>query len=175
MAENTIIFQTLKIITLNLIRFINQKIKVLGIHFVDTIIVELKADGTDCYGEKLDSDMEKIFCFDYSKPVYEYAFKQKGVNLVSRYYEIMREAIENLDYSTVAHFDLINKYNQNDDFFIEDDNYKKEVIKTLDLIAEKDLALEVNLGGTVYCNRLVPREWIIKEAIFKRNPHYFRL
>lgn len=147
-------------------QIIKPEIKILGLHFVDNIIVVPNDEETDCYDEKIDLKKEKQFCFDYSEKAFQYAINQKGAKkIISRYFSLLTEAIQSQEYDIVAHIDLINKYNQNNKYFIEDESYRKSIIQVLFLMQKKQLLLEVNLGGIKATGRLVPQIWIIKEAM----------
>ena len=54
---------------------------------------------------------------------------------------------------------------QNNKYFVEDEAYRKLLIQVLSFMQKKQLLLEVNLGGIKATGQLVPRGWIIKEAI----------
>jgi len=147
-------------------QLIKPEIKVLGLHFVDNIAIVPNNEGIDCYNEKITIKTEKQFCFDYSENAFQFAVNQKGVKkIIYRYFSLLREAIQSQSYDIVAHIDLIYKYNQNNKYFIEDESYRKSLTQVLPLMQKKQLLLEVNLGGIKATGRLVPRDWIIKEAI----------
>lgn len=150
-------------------QIVRPEIKILGLHFIDTISVSPDKDGVDCFDERIDIKQEKQFCFDYSEKAFEYAIKQKGARkIVSCYFSLLSEAIQSQKYDVVAHIDLINKYNFGNKYFVEDEQYRKLFRRVLSLMQKKQLLLEVNLGGIKATGRLVPRDWIIKDAI-KRN------
>lgn len=85
--------------------------------------------------------------------------------LVHNYYQAVREMVEYHTPDLVGHLDLIKKNNKGSKYFSEDEDwYKEEVVKTLDVCAKKDVVVEVNTGGlrkgateTVY-----PSPWILK-------------
>lgn len=127
---------------------LRPQIRLLGLHFIDTI-------ATEPFGKQAN------FCFDFSKQAFEYAFKQKGSVILKRYFELLVEAMQKNSYDIVAHVDLINKYNDDGNYFPEDGWYEKQIKKTLYWMKQKKIALEVNMGGVAFTRRLVPREWII--------------
>lgn len=140
--------------------------KVLGQHVIDTIVVNPDKNGVDCYGESITEAKEKLFCFDFSEEVFAYGVKQKGAEtLVKRYFELLEEALTLQTYDSVAHIDLITKYNANNKYFVEDENYKKQLMTILQVMKKKNMILEINLGGIQAANRFVPNEWIIKETL----------
>ncbi len=152
-------------------RYIKPEIKVLGLHFIDSITVIPNKEGIDCYDEKIDAKMEKQFCFDYSEKAFQFAMNQIGAKkIISRYFSLLTEAIRSQRYDIVAHIDLINKYNQNNKYFVEDESYRKSLIQVLSLMQKKQLLLEVNLGGIKATGRLVPQDWIIRETIKRDIP-----
>ena len=147
-------------------QIIKPEIKILGLHFVDNITVVPNDEGIDCYNEKIAIKTEKQFCFDYSEKAFQFAINQIGIKkIISRYFSLLTEAIQSQRYDIVAHIDLINKYNQNNKYFVEDEAYRKLLIQVLSFMQKKQLLLEVNLGGIKATGQLVPRGWIIKEAI----------
>jgi len=149
----------------------NSEIKVFGQHFIDTINVSPDQNSKDCFGQKIRTSKEKYFCYDFSYEAFAYAAKQKGgSNLAVRYFELLKLALNNQKYDSVAHLDLINKYNAGDAFFVENDSYKKNVLEVLDIMKEKNIALEINLGGTLFTQRLVPRDWIILQVNMRKIP-----
>lgn len=145
--------------------------KVLGIHFIDTIEVEPDENGYDCFDEKIDEPQTKQFCFDYSEKAFAEAVKQKGNKyIINRYFELLKEALSNNDYDTVAHLDLINKWNTSNKYFTEDETYNNQIKEVLELIKSKNIALEINLAGSNFTKQLFPKQWILKEAYQKGIP-----
>lgn len=147
-------------------QIIKPEIKILGLHFVDSITVVPNDEETDCYDEKIDLKKEKKFCFDYSEQAFQFGINKIGIKkIISRYFSLLTEAIRSQKYDIVAHIDLINKYNLNNKYFVENEEYRKLFKQVLLLMKKKELILEVNLGGIKATGRLSPRVWIIKEAI----------
>jgi histidinol-phosphatase (PHP family) len=84
---------------------------------------------------------------------------------IKEYYNQIKKLVESGLYDCVGHMDYIKVYNKNQDIFSEDDQwYKEEIAKVLDLIKEKKMAIEVNAGGIRKCKVPFPSPWIIKEA-----------
>jgi histidinol-phosphatase (PHP family) len=150
---------------------LDPEFKVLGIHFIDTIETTPDHTGYDCFDEKITKPIEKAFCFDYSEKAFAEAIRQKGPEIiVNRYFELIKESLQSNAYDTLAHLDLINKWNNNDKYFTEDSTYVSEIQEILDMVKKKDMLLEVNLEGSHFTKRLVPRKWILQEAFKKDIP-----
>ncbi|TXT61123.1 MAG: Histidinol-phosphatase [Promethearchaeota archaeon] len=93
----------------------------------------------------LSSKENKKWCVDDNRFIGEYK-KQGIVNVYLEYYKTMRKMIssKDFDFDIVSHFDLPKKYR----FFPQKkESVKEEVLKTLDLIKEHNLAIEINTGG----------------------------
>lgn len=91
----------------------------------------------------------------------------KGIkNLVKFYYRGIREAVRTGCFDVVSHFDLIKRWNENKKYFTENEKwYKKQVMKTLKLIAKKRMKLDLNSAGLRKpCAEQYPSKWIIDEA-----------
>ncbi|HEX6893602.1 MAG TPA: histidinol-phosphatase [Chryseolinea sp.] len=86
-------------------------------------------------------------------------------NAVTRYFELTREMIETACPTIVGHLDKIKIQNPAQKFFAEDEDwYKKEIKKTIDLIAEKKVIVEVNTRG-IYQKKsstTYPSPWILE-------------
>jgi len=109
--------------------------------------------------------------FDYSKEVWETGLIKKDIKKVYKeYFGLVRQLISSGLFDAVAHLDIIKKFNENSEYFDEnEDEYKQEVIKCLDLIEKTGIVLEVNTRGMFKpCKAVYPSEWILKEA-FKRK------
>nr|NQU92439.1 histidinol-phosphatase [Bacteroidota bacterium] len=66
---------------------------------------------------------------------------------VTSYWKQIREMISTQDFEIIAHLDKIKMHNQNR-FFTEDEPwYRKQLNETLELIAEKQIIVEVNTRG----------------------------
>jgi histidinol-phosphatase (PHP family) len=92
---------------------------------------------------------------------------------VTRYFELTREMIETSCPSIIGHMDKIKIQNPGQKFFSEDEAwYQKEVKKTIDLIAEKKVILEVNTRG-IYQKKSTttyPSAWILDLMYAKKIP-----
>ncbi|HMG90213.1 MAG TPA: histidinol-phosphatase [Chryseolinea sp.] len=93
--------------------------------------------------------------------------------VVSRYFELTREMIDTSCPTIVGHLDKIKIQNPAQKFFSEDEEwYQKEVKKTIDLIAEKKVIVEVNTRG-IYQKKsstTYPSPWILELMKAKNVP-----
>jgi histidinol-phosphatase (PHP family) len=93
----------------------------------------------------MDKDDNTKWCVDDNRFIRE--FKKQGVDRVYiNYFKQMRKMINSrdFDFDIVSHFDLPKKYKY---FPIDEEKITEEVHKTLNLIKEKDLVIEINTGG----------------------------
>lgn len=104
--------------------------------------------------------LEKIFHNDISRAV-------------TRYFELTREMIETSCPSIIGHMDKIKIQNPAQKFFSEDEEwYQKEVKKTIDLIGERKVIVEVNTRG-IYQKKsstTYPSPWILDLMYAKNIP-----
>lgn len=93
-------------------------------------------------------------------------FDGDAQKIVACYFKSLREAIGSGWFDVVAHLDLIKSLEKSQRFFSEDEEwYRSEVVKTLELIREMGLKLEVNLQGFFKkVGEQWPSKWIIDEA-----------
>tara|TARA_Y100000310_G_scaffold253790_1_gene260746 strand:- start:10157 stop:10987 length:831 start_codon:yes stop_codon:yes gene_type:complete len=88
---------------------------------------------------------------------------------IQEYYKQIRLIIKSGIYDAIGHLDYIKIYNKKGDLFNENEDwYKKEILKCLDLIKKHNLAIEINHGGIRKCGTPFPSPWILKKAK-KRN------
>lgn len=122
-----------------------------SIHFVDRF-----ADGKHWEIDGLHTlfldGLEKIFNNDIR-------------HAITRYYELTREMIETSCPTIIGHMDKIKIQNPGEKFFSEEEDwYRSEVEKTIDLIAEKKVIVEVNTRG-IYQKKSAttyPSPWILE-------------
>jgi len=90
---------------------------------------------------------------------------------VSRYFQLTREMIKTSCPTVIGHMDKIKIQNQGQKFFSEDEDwYRNEVKKTIDLIAERNVIVEVNTRG-IYQKKSAttyPSPWIL-ELMYAKN------
>lgn len=87
---------------------------------------------------------------------------------VGGYYENLREMVIIHKPDIIGHIDIIKKNNRENKFFNENENwYKEEIIKTLDLIAKTSSIVEVNTGGRArgFMKEFYPSNFILKECL----------
>ncbi|GFZ32550.1 histidinol-phosphatase [Clostridium zeae] len=104
---------------------------------------------------------------DELRSIIEKGYDGDSYKFVEAYYGFIREMAANSKPDIVGHLDLIKKFNKNNLFFREDDpRYVEQVEKTLEVIKENDLIVEVNTGGVTrgYISEYYPSEWIIKRC-----------
>lgn len=111
------------------------------------------------------------FCHDYSKEEFFKGLKYYGcaIKIVEKYFSEIRNMIKSDLFDCVGHLDLIKKFNDGGIFSDKDDWYRNEVSRTLDLLKQTRVILELNTAGLDnLCNEQYPSNWILKEAK-KRN------
>jgi len=89
--------------------------------------------------------------------------EQYGVNeVLNRYYSNLLEAVEKLPGQVLCHIDAVLRHHAG----IELKNEHLALIdKLLDLVADKNMALEINTSGYVKKGEPYPSPWIIKKAV----------
>ena len=124
-----------------------------AVHFVDYF-----ADGRPW---SFESSLE-----NFEKAVLE-IFDGKAEAAVIRYYELIRDMVNDQPPDVVAHLDRIKKLNVGDCFFSEQaDWYQQAVRKTLETIAAAGCIMEVNTKG-LYRNETTepyPGRWALTQA-----------
>jgi len=88
--------------------------------------------------------------------------------LVRAYYGQIREMLLNMPPNIVAHLDIIRKNNGNNVFFNENDEYyREEISKTLEIVSLTQVILEVNIGGISrgYVEEPYPSKWILESCL----------
>jgi len=86
---------------------------------------------------------------------------------ITRYYELIREMVTNHCPDVVAHLDRIKKLNKNDTYFSENASwYRKEVIDTLEVIANAKAIMEINTKGYYKgeTEDTYPGKWVLEIA-----------
>ena len=88
--------------------------------------------------------------------------------LYKAYYGQIRDMLLKMPPNIVAHLDVIRKNNQDNAYFDEEDEpYRDEVIKTLDIISLTHTIVEVNTGGIArgYMKEPYPSTWILEACL----------
>lgn len=84
---------------------------------------------------------------------------------VAAYYGKIREMLLKMPPNIVAHLDVIRKNNTDNTYFNEEEDwYREEVLKTLEVISLTSVILEVNTGGISrgYVKEPYPSPWILE-------------
>lgn len=128
-----------------------------SVHYLDRL-----PDGSFfCFDGKPDGFFEKI------KLLYRNDFKKA----IRKYYHHIRQMIEYDNPDIIGHLDKIKMHNTVMKFFDENEKwYIKEVVDTIDLVAEKKCIVEVNTRG-LYRHEppmLYPSPWVL-EYMFEKN------
>lgn len=118
-------------------------------------------------GKIKDEKGERNFCIDYTK--YEHL---RGISyyggvqgFVTAYFKEYRCMIQTGLFNGAGHLDLVKKYNDGSIFSETDTWYRKEVISTLDVLAQSSMVMEINTSGWErVCQVQYPSLWILKEA-----------
>ncbi len=85
--------------------------------------------------------------------------------LIKSYFTEIREMLMKMTPNIVAHLDVIRKNNSNNAFFNEDDDiYREEIFKTLDIISLTNTIIDVNTGGISrgYVKTPYPSIWVLE-------------
>jgi histidinol-phosphatase (PHP family) len=103
---------------------------------------------------------------------FEHIFHKNGRRMVGRYYELVRQMIEEDTPEIIGHLDKIKMHNHIHNYLNENDAwYRKEVEETIKSIQKTDAIVEVNTRGYYKSNRpeqLYPDEWIL-ELLKQKN------
>lgn len=87
--------------------------------------------------------------------------------LTGAFYGLIREMVKIHSPDIIGHLDLLKKNNKNSRYFTEEEEwYKEEVQKTLEVIAKSPCILEINTGGLSrnYTDTFYPSPWILMEC-----------
>jgi histidinol-phosphatase (PHP family) len=100
-------------------------------------------------------------------------FKGNIKKAIKRYYALTRQMLEEQCPEILGHLDKIKIHNRKEFFFDEtEDWYKKEINKTLKVLAKSGSILEVNTRG-IYKKKSIetyPSPWILKKALTLKIP-----
>lgn len=89
--------------------------------------------------------------------------------VVKEYYRQIRNIAKSGIFDAIGHLDYVKIYNGDGEFFSEDDEwYRQEIFKMLDVIKKYDMTIEVNHGGIRKRGSSFPGRWVLEEAN-KRN------
>jgi len=111
----------------------------------------------------------KYYTVNHTDELLNEAFVAFGGDIkkaVSFYYETLRDAAASGRFDIVGHLDLIKTFNEDSRYFSEEEDwYREEVIRTLEVVKEFGLKMEINLKGLARSpGGQWPSKWIIDEA-----------
>lgn len=89
------------------------------------------------------------------------------------YYQLIREMLMTMPPNIVGHLDVFRKNNAGNKWFDEEDEwYREEVMKTLDVISLTETIVEVNTGGISrgYVQEPYPSRWILDQCLDMEIP-----
>lgn len=119
-----------------------------------------------------DFENEKCYSIDGSKEEFDETlskvFDSDIRKFVSRYYELIKKMAVEEKPDIIGHFDVIKKNNQAGRYYSESESWYRSLVKdTLEVIAQKQVILEVNTGGILrgYTTEFYPSPWILQEAL----------
>jgi len=110
--------------------------------------------GIDHTGEKFERGLQGIFFGDIQE-------------LVIYYYRKINEMIASNPPDVIGHFDIIKKFNLNNRFFNENDNwYRDTVSECLNQVAKTGCIVEINTRGVFkkLCDDFYPSHWILQRC-----------
>lgn len=98
---------------------------------------------------------------DYSREVLQKAidegFGGDPYAMTAFYYQVVAQFPDRMDFDIVAHFDLVTKFNEGGRMFNEDDpRYWKPALETMEYLAKKGYAFEINTGAISRGYRTAP-------------------
>lgn len=116
-------------------------------------------------------DSGKYLTVDYSeeelRTIIDDGYDGDAYKFVEAYYTFIREMASSSKPNIIGHLDLIKKFNKDNLFFREDDErYVNQIEKTLQVIKENNLIVEVNTGGVTrgYIKEFYPSQWIVSRC-----------
>ncbi|MGI6622876.1 MAG: histidinol-phosphatase [Clostridiaceae bacterium] len=132
-----------------------------GVDYTIGAIHFIKNDATGVY-MPLDGNREEF------EETLKNGFDNDICSLVKAYYGQIREMLMKMPPNIIAHLDVIKKNNINGRYFDEeDDYYREEVLKTLEIISLSNTIVEVNTGGIArgYMLEPYPSKWILEACL----------
>jgi histidinol-phosphatase (PHP family) len=109
---------------------------------------------------------------EFKKTIFDY-FEGDIKAMVHEYYDRIIQMINKFDPEMIGHFDLIKINNNEEQFFKESESwYKDEIMKVLEVMAEKGTMFDVNTGGITrgFLTDPYPSPWILKEGARLKIP-----
>ncbi|HBF87515.1 MAG TPA: histidinol-phosphatase [Bacteroidales bacterium] len=95
---------------------------------------------------------QQFLTIDASPEVFEKGvrslFNSNVENAVKTYFEAIRQMLQVEKPNIIGHLDLVKKFNKNNCYFNENDNwYKAEIEKTIEIVKESQCLIEINTRG----------------------------
>lgn len=93
---------------------------------------------------------DKYLPIDEDSNIFEELIRSYGGvrNLVKEYYKQIRDAAKTREFGVIGHINKIAMFNKEDLFFSESDNWcRNEQMKTLEVIAQNNMCLDINTSG----------------------------
>lgn len=119
--------------------------------------------GIDHTVEKFEKGLKDIFLDDVKE-------------LVFFYYKKVKEMISSGRPDVIGHFDIIKKFNKNNRFFDENQQWYREIVyDCLEHVAKNKCIVEVNTRGVLkkLCNDFYPSKWILQRCKLLNIPVMF--
>ncbi len=90
-------------------------------------------------------------------------------SLCRAYYQTVQQAVQTGWFDIVGHLDVLKKHNTQNRFFNENDYwYRKLLDETLDIIKDRGMQLEINMGAMTHPIAVpYPSPWIVRAALDK--------
>jgi len=108
----------------------------------------------------VDSAWEKLY------PAFQECFSGDGMAYAKAYYQQLARLPERGDFDIIAHFDLLTKYSEKENFFDGDcDQYREYAVRAAESLAGKIPFFEVNTGAIArgYRTTPYPAPFLLKE------------
>jgi histidinol-phosphatase (PHP family) len=124
-------------------------------------------------GRIKDSEGERNFLLDYDESEFLKGVNNFGgmENLSRSYFQELRQMISSGLFDGVGHLDLIKKYNDGKLFSGNENWYRGDISKTLDMIATSGMSIEINTAGLdKKCKETYPDLWTLKNAKERNIP-----
>lgn len=109
---------------------------------------------------------EKLFDVDNTAQIQNQCIKDYFDNDPYAYAEEYYRLVSQLKGSLIGHFDLLTKFDRNNEIFSpKEERYKKAALEALEILLEKDVVFEVNTGAMSrgYKDAPYPDRWILEE------------
>ncbi|WP_373484243.1 histidinol-phosphatase HisJ [Acetobacterium sp.] len=109
---------------------------------------------------------------DFARGIEKY-YQGDNQAFIYDYYRGIKNMVKTFEPDILGHIDLIKKYNQNNCFFDENDNWYQDTVRScLDGIAETKTRMEINTGANMRVPGVgrYPSDWMISEMKKRHIP-----